>query len=187
MASILAVYGTNYGQTKKIVQRLGKVLASYGHQVTAWQGDQLPADYSVAEFDAFLIAGSVRYGRHQSYLRDFVRRHGPRLNSKPAAFISVCGALAGNWAEGPAEARKNLESFIETTGWAPSFSTSVPGAIAYTSYGFFTRLMMRVISARTGRPTDTSRDWEFTDWDQIDKLGMELAERLAGSPVPLPA
>jgi menaquinone-dependent protoporphyrinogen IX oxidase len=44
---------------------------------------------------------------------------------------------------------------------------------------------MQLISARTGRPTDTSRDWDFTDWDQVDRLGMELADRLAGSLAPL--
>ena len=185
MAKILAVYGTHYGQTKKIVTRLGKLLAAYGHHVTAWQGDQLPEDFSIEEFDAFLVAGSVHFGRHQVYLRDFVRRHRMRLNTAPAAFISVCGALAGNWAPGPEAARGYLERFFAETGWAPSVSRSAAGAVAYTKYGFFTRHIMRFISAQTGRPTDTSRDWEFTDWDEIDRLGMELADRLAGSAVPL--
>jgi menaquinone-dependent protoporphyrinogen oxidase len=185
MAKVLAVYGTRYGQTRRIVERIGKVLGSYGHDVLALQGDQIPSDFSLEGFDGFLIAASVRYGKHQPYIQDFVRRNVALLSRKPAAFISVCGAIAGQWEPGPAEAKKYLENFVAETGWAPSFSASVAGAVAYTKYGFLTRRIMQLISARTGRPTDTSRDWDFTDWDQVDQLGMELADRLAGSLAPL--
>lgn len=185
MARVLAVYGTRYGQTRRIVERIAKVLRSYGHDVFTSQGDQLPRDFSLEGFDGFLIAGSVRYGHHQRYLEDFVRRNLVTLGDKPAAFISVCGAIAGQWAPGPAEARKYVEGFLTRTGWAPSFSASVAGAVAYTNYGFLTKRIMQFISARTGRPTDTSRDWEFTDWDQVDGLGNELADRLAGTTAPL--
>ena len=181
MARILAVFGSFNNQTRTITERLAKVLGSRGHQVTTWDGARLPRRYSLEEFDAFLVAGAVHYGRHPRYLTQFARRHAALLNSRPAAFVSVCGALIGDWAEGPEEARKYLERFIEETGWAPSLSRSVAGAIKYTRYSWPIRLVMRYISARTGRPVDTSRDWDFTDWDAIDRLGLELADRLAGS------
>ena len=181
MAKILAVYGTAHGQTKAIVERLGKALGWFGHEVSIWQGDHLPFDYSLEEFDAFVLAGSVHFGRHQHYLRGFARRHATRLNHAPSAFVSVCGALAGSWPKGENEARKYLERFIAETGWAPSASRSMAGAIKYTCYRWPVRMIIRAVSARTGRPTDTSRDWDFTDWEGVDRFGAELAGRFAGS------
>jgi hypothetical protein len=35
---------------------------------------------------------------------------------------------------------------------------------------------MKLISRRTGRPTDTSRDYDFTDWAGV----AQFAERFAG-------
>lgn len=37
-----------------------------------------------------------------------------------------------------------------------------------------------MISRRSGGPTDTSREYEFTDWEAVDRFGREVAEGLAG-------
>jgi menaquinone-dependent protoporphyrinogen oxidase len=182
MASVLAVYGSTHGHTAKVVERMARVLIARGHPVTVWKGDELMNGRSLDDFDAFLIAGSVLYGRHQSYLRRFVREHVGRLNLYPSAFVSVCGALAGSWARGQQEAAKYVEVFLRETAWHPRLTMSVAGAVPYTRYGPFTRLMMKFISARTGRPTDTSRDWEFTDWDAVERFATEFAGQLQSLP-----
>jgi menaquinone-dependent protoporphyrinogen oxidase len=175
MANILVVFGTSYGQTGKIVQRIAHSLTARGHRVTLWKGDELPVGYSLDGFDGFLIAGSVLYGKHQRYLGDFVRRHLARLSASPSAFVSVCGAIMGSWPPGPEAARKYVAKFLAETGWTPRLTRSFAGELSYTRYGVFIRWVMRYISRRTGRPTDTSRDWEFTDWDAVDQFAAELA------------
>lgn len=184
MSRILVVYGSSYGQTRKVVDRLAQGLTVRGHQVTIWKGDVTPAVPALERFDAFLIAGSVRYGKHQRYLTNFARDHSARLNTFPSAFVSVCGAMAGTSVQGQAEARKYVERFLEATGWRPRIRISVAGGLPYTRYGLVTRWVMQLISKRTGAPTDTSRDWEFTDWDSVDRFGEELAEIL-GEPNPV--
>ena len=177
------VYGSSYGHTAKVVERIARGLIGRGHPVTVWKGDELPVGRSLDDFDAFVIAGSVLYGKHQKCVRTFVQEHIGRLNLFPSAFVSVCGALAGSWEQGPKEAEKYVAGFVTDSGWHPRLTTSVAGAVAYTRYGFFTRLMMKLISARTGRPTDTSRDWEFTDWDKVDGFTAEFAGLLQHLPV----
>ncbi len=179
MADILVVYGTSHGQTEKIVRRMADRLSTEGHRVTVRKGDSHP---SPAGFDAYLVAGSVQFGRHQRYLEEFVRRNLGPLSSGPTAFVSVCGAMAGSWSRGPEEAAKYVASFLSRTGWRPRLTRSFAGGLPYTRYGLLTRWMMRAISRVTGRPTDTSRDWDLTDWVEVDRFARELAGQLAGPP-----
>lgn len=170
MARILIVYGTGHGHTAKITRRIALMLSLDKHQVELRQADQMPESTVLSSFDAVLVAGSVYYGKHQRYLADFASRNAETLNRVPSAFLSVCGALAGSWAEGPAAAAKYVSEFIAKTGWHPHLTKSVAGEVAYRRYSFFTRMVMKLISARTGRPTDTSRNWEFTSWPEIDEF-----------------
>jgi menaquinone-dependent protoporphyrinogen oxidase len=186
MADILAVYGTSHGQTAKVVERIARGLIAHGHHVTIRRGNELTGR-SLDEFDAFLVAGSVLYGKHQPYLRNFVRQNVERLNLYPSAFVSVCGALIGSWPQGPVEAEKYVAAFLKQTGWRPRLTTSLAGGLPYTKYGPFNRLAMRLISKYTGRPTDTSRDWEFTDWNAVEKFAEELAKLVEESGATAPA
>jgi menaquinone-dependent protoporphyrinogen IX oxidase len=43
--------------------------------------------------------------------------------------------------------------------------------------------MMQLISWREGGPTDTSRDYELTDWGEVDRLADEVT-RMAAAPAP---
>jgi menaquinone-dependent protoporphyrinogen oxidase len=37
---------------------------------------------------------------------------------------------------------------------------------------------MKTITRRRGGPTDTSQDYEYTDWDAVDRFAEDLAEAL---------
>ena len=39
---------------------------------------------------------------------------------------------------------------------------------------------MRLLMKRDGHPTDTSRDYDYTDWDAVERLGREFGA-LVGS------
>lgn len=168
------IYGTSYGHTARMVKRVAERLTELGHRLSVWRGDALPSEQALEDFGAVVVAGSVRYGRHQRFLEEFVRSHLSRLNGMPSAFVSVCGALAPGWPPGQEEARKYLQRFLTRTGWRPEFTRSFAGGLPYTEYGLLTRWVMKCISQRTGRPTDTSRDWDLTDWASVDHFAAEL-------------
>ncbi len=72
------------------------------------------------------------------------------------------------------------EAFCERTGWHPAIVRSFAGALMYSRYGFVKRRMMQRIAAQEGAPTDASRDWEYTDWDDVADLADEVGA-LAGA------
>lgn len=175
MSKILVVYGTTYGQTERIVRRIGQILTETGHAVTLHRGDRLPVMLPIQEFDGFLIAGSVLSGHHQRYIRNFVCRYGYLLNALPSAFISVSGSAANIEPKAQIQAQQCVTSFLKETGWQPRVTRTFGGAIAYTRYNWVLRVVMRWISRRNGGPTDTSRDHEMTDWHAVDRFAHELA------------
>lgn len=96
----------------------------------------------------------------------------------PSAFFSVSGSAAGPSERDHANARRVLDEFLTKTGWRPRSVATIAGAMSFTKYGVFTRMILRMISRRAGGPTNTSRDHEMTDWDQVARFAGEFAASL---------
>jgi menaquinone-dependent protoporphyrinogen oxidase len=176
MQNILAVYGSAYGQTARIMQRTAERLTELGFNVTVRKGDALAPNQPLDEYAGFLVGASIIGGKHQRYVENFVRRNRERLNRVPSAFISVSGTAASTIPAKRADAQRLLDKFLTDTGWGPARTATFAGAMAYTKYGFFTKWILQQIARRQGGPTDTSRDHEFTDWEAVDRFAQELAE-----------
>ena len=73
-----------------------------------------------------------------------------------------------------------IDVFIQDTGWRPAHVLPVAGALAYSQYNFIIRFVMKRIARKAGAPTDTSRDYEFTDWSTLDRFITDVA--LAAAP-----
>jgi menaquinone-dependent protoporphyrinogen oxidase len=172
MPGTLIIYGSTYGQTERVAHRIARVLRDAGHVADVYNGDHLPGTVSLTGYDSVVIAASVRFGRHQKYIRRYVRRHAEELNAHRTAFVSVCGAAGG----APRRAQGYIEDLLRETGWRPAITQSFTGAVAYTKYGWMTRWIMTSISRRKGLPVDTSKDWDYTEWDEVDRFAAELAE-----------
>lgn len=182
MARILIVYGTTEGQTAKVAQAMAEALRQRQHSVRLLKGDELPADFIPDDFDAAIVGGSVHYGQFQRYIKDFAKNHLAALNDMPSAFFAVSGAAIGQTAEERAQAAQQAAHFLDQTGWRPRQIGAFAGAVLYTRYGFLKRAMMRMISRYAGRDTDTSRDFEYTDWEAVKRFAGEFARSLETTP-----
>ena len=58
----------------------------------------------------------------------------------------------------------------DDAGFDPKAVGMFAGALQYTKYGWITRRVMKSISAKEGRDTDTTRDFEYTDWDAVEEF-----------------
>jgi menaquinone-dependent protoporphyrinogen oxidase len=71
-----------------------------------------------------------------------------------------------------------VDEFLARTGWKPGESTSFAGALRYRKYNPVIRLLMRLIVGMAGGETDTSRDYEYTDWQAVERFAVRFASRL---------
>lgn len=175
--NILILYGTTEGQTRKIARFMEGVLANAGNKVTiADASDDPPAPKG---YDAILIGASIHVHNYQPAVKHYITSHLTELNNIPGAFFSVCLAVASDVKEEHLEAQKITTGFLEETGWKPLMTTQIAGALKYTQYDFFKRLVMKMIAKKEGRTTDTSQDYEYTDWDAVKKFVNEFADKIA--------
>jgi len=182
MARIVVVFGTTDGQTARIAQRVADVLRSEQHSVELLDTRApLPAA-PFAGVDAAVVAGSVRMGKFQRALVGFVREHRASLARIPTAFVAVSLSAARDSEPARREVSKTIARFIEETGFTPNSVLPVAGALLYTRYGFFTRLVMRLISKTAGGDTDASRDYEYTDWNALSEFARRFAVWIREAP-----
>jgi menaquinone-dependent protoporphyrinogen oxidase len=181
---LLLVYGTTEGQTRKIARFVADHLAQKEHETQLVNAlDATPA-VDPRDFNAVIIAASVHAGRYQSAVIHFVRDHLAAIDTRPNAFLSVSLAAAGDDDEDVEGLKRCVADFTHDAGWTPHCIHHVAGAFRYTAYDFLKRWAMKYIAYRKGGPTDTSRDYELTDWDDLTRFVDAFAKSLANTRLP---
>jgi menaquinone-dependent protoporphyrinogen oxidase len=177
MSRALIVFGTTDGHTAKVAAVMAGQLRSRGIAVSVFDASAgAPAPEG---FDAVIVAASVHARGYQRAVRRWVRAHAAALNQMPTAFVSVCLGVLQHDPVVDEELGSILSSFRAATAWKPSTTTIVAGALKYTQYGIVKRWVMKRIAAKAGGDTDTSRDYEYTDWDALKHFALDFAGAMA--------
>jgi menaquinone-dependent protoporphyrinogen oxidase len=174
------------GQTRRIAKHVAADLRRRGFEVEISNVRKEPA-ISLDGFSAAVIAASVHVDRHESEMVKFVKRHRAELERLPAAFLSVSLSEAGaeranaspeQRAQASATVHTLIHKFLGKTGWDPKRVKPVAGALLYTKYNPLIRFVMKQIVKRAGGDTDTTRDYEYTDWVALDRFLEEFVAEI---------
>jgi menaquinone-dependent protoporphyrinogen oxidase len=173
MAKILIIYSTTDGHTRSICERLQSVVEQQQHEVAvSWLSND--PDIDLQPFDKVVIGASIRYGKHQPQVFDFIAKNQATLESKPNAFFSV-NVVARKPEKSRPETNPYLQKFLKKISWKPKNLAVFAGKIDYPRYTFIDRQMIRLIMWMTRGPTDPHTTIEFTDWDKVDEFGHRIA------------
>jgi menaquinone-dependent protoporphyrinogen oxidase len=183
-------YATRQGQARRVAERVATDLRARQVRVDVVDVMALPPEIDWTSYDAACVVASVHAGRHEREMVHFAATYRTQLQRVGAAFLSLTLSQAG--AEDPAkpaalreqsraDVQHMIDVFVAETGWRPVRILPVAGALAYSKYNVFIRFVMKRIARKAGAPTDTSRDYEFTDWAAIDRF---VAESVARPPAP---
>lgn len=175
MSSFLVLYGTGEGQTAAVAERIAGVIGGRGHDVETADAETLPSGFDVGEYDAVVVGSSIHVGDHHEDVVTFVREHRDRLEERPTAFFQLSLSSAVDDAKRRAEAARYVEEFLAETGWEPDRIARFGGALRYSEYGFLKRVVMKRIAKRATGDTDTSRDYEYTDWAAVEAFAADVA------------
>ena len=168
MKKILLTYSTVDGHTKTICEKI----LSYSKTS---QVDILPIDRSIniKDYDTVVIGASIRYGKYRKEIFEFIKENEELLNSKDNAFFSV-NVVARKENKNKPETNPYLIKFLNKISWQPKILDVFAGKIDYPKYKFLDKYAIKFIMWITKGPTDTSKVYEFTDWNRVKSFAEKL-------------
>jgi len=157
---LLIVFASRFGQTEKIAKRIATAAGVKTDVVAVADAVTI----SLQEYEYLIVASPVYFGKHDRRIEEFVRRNALLILAMQSAFVSVSGS----------KDEALVHEFTRRTGWIPEIHASFAGGEPYTKYGLFTRWIMRSIARKHGRQVDVHRDYEFTDWDAVERFARDF-------------
>jgi menaquinone-dependent protoporphyrinogen oxidase len=173
-------YATTEGHTRRIAERLAAIFREMGFESRAIDAASSDADYTDWTGVRTVVGASLHMQRYQRAAEAFVRARVADLNLRPSAFFSVSLAVASQHPADREAAKWIAGALPASLGWHPNAIVCLAGRLAYTQYGIVTRFIMKQIARREGGPTDTSRDHELTNWDEVTQLAENVAQMIRG-------
>lgn len=177
MTSTLVAYASKHGQTEKIARRIETQLSARGHGVKLLDLNTRRR-VDLAGFQLVVVGAPMHARGYPRVVQRFLCDAQVELSRVPSAFFAVGLAVMSRSSDGRAATRKIVDAFLAKTGFAPRFVELFAGALQYSRYDPLTRFAMRRIVAKEGGDTDTSHDYEYTDWAAVDHFAAQLAEVL---------
>jgi len=165
MANILIIYSTTDGHTIEICQEIQSILEQHENGVELLSINEA-AEVDLVKYDKLVIGASIRYGKHNKSVHDYVNRHQKILENLPAAFFSV-NVVARKPNKNRADNNPYMQKFLQQVPWKPTELAVFAGKIDYQRYRFFDRQMIRLIMYITKGPTDPKSVNDFTNWEQV--------------------
>ena len=188
MPRVAVVFGTRHGHARAVAQRVSDVLAKQGAEAVL--ADLGRGEPQLDGLDAAIVVGSAHTGHYEREVLDFVRRHRPALEAMPNAFLGLSLSQAGvqrkdatpaEHARFVADVDRLFDQFVADAGWRPRVRHDVAGALLYTRYHWPVRLILRRIARLSGGSTDTSRDHDYTDWNELDRFAVRFLDGVKAS------
>ena len=177
MPKFLIIYGSVDGQTLKIAEHIAEIVRTRtDFQVDGFNAADLPADFSISGYQRILIGSSLRNRKYHPAVIKFIREYRDDLQQLPSDFYSVSLGDATCMRRGVS---KILKKLFEETAWQPRAVGRFAGALLYTKYDHWTKTFMGLAGWIMRYPTDTSRDHELTNWEDVDKFADEILKGLS--------
>jgi len=169
---ILIVYSTSEGQTARIANRIAARLRHHGSIVDVRSAE---TRLVLEAYDAVIVGDPIHAVHHSRLVTRFLKANAAELNSKPSALFQVSLTSANSDAEHTATARHLAQELLDRTDFQPDSVALFAGALVYTKYGWLKRRIVRAIVKREGGDLDMSRDFEYTDWDAVNRFADEFS------------
>ena len=180
-ARILVLYATREGQTEKVASRIAQHLRDGDAEVVLANAADAPAvgGLDLRDFDLLVFGASMHAGGLEQELTSYVNANaGPVSRYRRAFFLVLLSAATrdpglreASLADAIAKMDEQLDVDFEDV-------EMIAGALMYSKYPLPLRWLMRRLAKKAGGDTDTSRDYEYTDWEQVARYARRLLAML---------
>lgn len=180
MSRYLVVYATRHSQSQKIAEFIAREIQNMGHAADTFQCSHR-MDTSVQSYEGIIVGAPVYIGNYPASIRHWIKNNLNLLTQKPSAFFSVCLGVLQNDEAVQKELRHIVEKLLHQTKWQPTAWTIFAGAIRYSEYNWLIKFIMKRIAQKAGANTQTSQDYEYTNWADVLKFTKDFVRSVENS------
>ena len=160
MRKSIIIYSSVDGHTKEICEKIANYMVD---DPDIFSVDDNP---SIHDYEKIIIGASIRYGKYRKELFHFIEANIEEINRRENAFFSVNVVARKNEKNKP-DTNPYVQKFLNSSTWIPNKIDVFAGKIDYPKYKFFDKYAIKFIMWITKGPTDTSKKYEFTDWNKV--------------------
>lgn len=177
MTRILLLYATREGQTRKIARRIASLLREARQNVELICADdqEATAKLNLSDFDRLVFGASMHAGGLEQEIVQFINSREKEINeSRRSLFLVLLSAATKDAAireRSLKDARQKVNDQLRVTF---DEMEMIAGALMYSKYSWPLKWLMKRIAKQAGEGTDTSRDYEYTDWQQVEQYAKRL-------------
>ena len=171
MSESLIIYSSTDGHTKTICLEILNSLKST--DLVEIISLEKVETFDLNKYEKIIIGASIRYGRHNKKVLDFIIKNKNILDLKKTAFFSV-NVVARKEEKSTPETNPYVLNFLKKTNWKPNKLSVFAGKVDYPNYNFINKIVIRFIMMITKGPTDINNSYEFTNWENVRKFAKEL-------------
>lgn len=177
MQRSLILFASREGQTEKVAIRISERLKKMGLSVQLVNAADATATSQIdlSRYDLLIFGASMHAGGLEREIVEFVNANVHRIESKTKSFFLVLLSAATKDPElktkslADAQRKMNRQLMVEFGD-----IEMIAGVLAYSKYPWPLQWLMKRIAAKAGEGTDTSQDYEYTDWEQVSEYAVRL-------------
>lgn len=172
---IAMCYASHDGQTRKLALYLADKLMDQGLLLTL---DDLnatqPSPEDISEAGQLILIAPVRYGYHLPAMEAFVNKNRSALEGKPLVLVSL-NLTARKDNKNTPETNPYMRKWVKKLGLHPDLQAVFAGKLNYALYPWWEKQIIRLIMKITGGPTNLDANIDFTRWDRVEALALQVA------------
>lgn len=162
---IVVLFETGEGQTHKIADFIAGQIREAGHMVTVVDTSDNMVSLSLDDADKVILTAPVHERRHPMAFEVAVGAAKQDLAKRPTLMVSV--SLKAAFADGLEEAQDYLTEMAMRTGFQPTQTALVAGAVRTGSYDYYQSQIVQHVVLDGHDVELTNGVKEFTDWDAL--------------------
>ena len=170
------IHDSKHGQTEMIGQRIATVLNEHGHDAQVHHLHDVTDEFPMDELDAVVLGCPMHLEKFSAAMSAFVIERIAEINRIASFFYSVSLSAAGD-EHGLEQVQNYVEQFLGEADWDPDGKANFAGALPYQDYNPILRWIMKRIVRKAGGETDTTHNYEYTDWVAVEDFALECAQR----------
>jgi len=177
MKKILVLYGTRYGATKGIAQKIEKTIQDNGisteiYDLKESSSKSIP---SLKDFDGIIIGTSIQMGMWTKPVKKYIKKYIADLKQKQdkLGFFICCG-LAKKIDEIGSAIEQFITPKLDKFGLKPALIDAFGGVYDFSENslmgGIYKKIMSKALQEEEGWEIVENKAYDFRDWDQINEF-----------------